>query len=124
MSGSSSASTANIVAGIVQSGSTVTGAIIGGVQNRRANRENLKLAYLARDDELRQQEIINRQTEKSFALKRRELGMSEKESELNRQERKEQVGYNRLQNAANRWADFLNSQITFDQNRLSPLMKR
>jgi hypothetical protein len=46
------------------------------------------------------------------------------EAKLNREERAEERGYNRMQNAADKISDFINWKVSTTGARLSPIISR
>jgi hypothetical protein len=84
----------------------------------------LKLAERVRSDTLKQNAISNQMALSNLALSREGMEFGQKEAALNRQERQEQTGYNRMQNAANKYADYLNMKTSLQASRLSPIFQR
>ncbi len=121
---------ATIIGAIVAAGAGITGGILQNRATEKTNKENFELSEIARSDTLSQQAVQNQQQQQSFGLQQQQLGLNsrqhtfaEKESALNRKERNEERGYNRLQHAADRFSEYLNNKQVLTKNRLSPLMR-
>lgn len=96
-------------------GFTAYSGVKGLQETEEINTEGLAFAEKSRRDILNQNRINNELNEK-------QLSFTKEEAELNRKERAEQTGYNRLQNAANRYGEYLNNKNALTKSRLSPLM--
>jgi len=115
---------ATIIGAIVAAGATIVGGVMQNKATDEANKSNLALAGTVRSDTLEQQKVQNQQTAQSLALSARQIGVTEKENALNRAERTEEKGYNRLQHAADKYAEYLNNKTALTSSRLTPLMNR
>ena len=107
-----------------QVGATIWAGVKTNEAIEEANAEGLKLAERVRSDTLKQNAISNQMALSNLALSREGMEFGQKEAALNRQERQEQTGYNRMQNAANKYADYLNMKTSLQASRLSPIFQR
>jgi Skp family chaperone for outer membrane proteins len=112
-----------IISALIKAGGAVAGGVLSASSQRDANRKNLELASLERADTLKQRAIENKQAAQSLSLSRKGLEFQQSEAALNRKERTEERGYERLQNAADRFAEYLNQKNSMVANRLNPLMR-
>lgn len=115
---------ATIIGAIVAAGASIVGGVMQNKATEKANKTNLALAGTVREDTLQQQAVQNQQTAQSIALSRRQIDIAEKENALNRTERTEEKGYNRMQHAADKYAEYLNNKTALTSARLTPLMNR
>jgi predicted transcriptional regulator len=107
-----------------QAGMTIYSGIKQNQETERINEINQENAEKVYKDEKRQQAFSNNLATMQTAMSRETLDFQEKQAELNRKDQLEQTGYNRLQNAANQFSNYLNSKLTLQNNVLSPLMAR
>jgi predicted transcriptional regulator len=107
-----------------QAGMTIYSGIKQNQETERINEINQENAEKVYKDEKRQQAFSNNLATMQTAMSRESLDFQEKQAELNRKDQLEQTGYNRLQNAANQFSNYLNSKLTLQNNALSPLMAR
>lgn len=107
-----------------QAGMTIYSGIKQNQETERINEINQENAEKVYKDEKRQQAFLNNLATMQTAMSRESLDFQEKQATLNRQDQLEQTGYNRLQNAANRYSNYLNSKLTLQNNALSPLIAR
>lgn len=119
---------ATILSAIVGAGTTLLGGLLQSDAAKEANEKNVQLYEQQRRDTLAQQartEAIGRQQFlENLALNREQLAFQKEEAEKSREEREEERGYNRLQNAANKYTDYLNMNQTLLERRTSPLINR
>jgi len=113
---------ATIIGAIVAAGATIAGGVMTTRAQREANEKNLELANITRSDTLEQQETQNKIQQEQLKLSKQQVEFNQQEAELNREERAEERGYNRMQNAANRYATYLNNKTALQNQRLSPLI--
>jgi predicted transcriptional regulator len=105
-------------------GMTIYSGIKQNQETERINKINQENAEKMFKEEKKQQAFSNNLATMQTAMSRETLDFQEKQAELNRKDRLEQTGYNRLQNAANQFSNYLNSKLTLQNNALSPLMAR
>lgn len=115
---------ATIISGLLSATGTIAGGLMSASAVREANLKNLELAERERADTLKQRNIENVRADKAFSLARQQFEFGKEESALNREERKEQTSYDRLQHAADMYAQFRNDKQALLRNKLSPLMGR
>ena len=106
-----------LISGTLQAGST----IIGGILQARENEKNRKVADQWNTLQYKN-ELEAQQAARSFAERGQKF--TEKESALNRAERTEQKGYDRVQAAYKRAADLLNQNQVMLANRTAPLIRK
>lgn len=111
-----------IISAIIAAGTTVVAGVAQNQQAKKANKEGLKLAGIQREDTLAQQKTQEELNREQLAISRKAQEMQDREAKLSREERTEERGYNRLQNAANRYSQFLNEQNALVQNRMAPII--
>jgi predicted GIY-YIG superfamily endonuclease len=105
-------------------GMTIYSGIKQNQETERINKINQENAEKMFKEEKKQLAFSNNLATMQTAMSRESLDFQEKQATLNRQDRLEQTGYNRLQNAANQFSNYLNSKLTLQNNALSPLMAR
>ena len=105
------------ITGAAEFGATLWAGSKGAEQTERINRESLMFAK-------EEQQYSRKIAEETLAMQRRSQRFQEEETELSRKERQEERGYNRLQNAANKYAEFLNTKTALTSARLNPIMSR
>lgn len=91
---------------------------------KEAENKNYKLfrEQLATEEERYQDS--RRMADKGMRMSAMDTIYQKGEAEQNRAERKEEKGYNRLQNVANKYASILNNSVALKNAKLSPLMSR
>jgi hypothetical protein len=114
---------ATIISGIIAGGTAIAGGVMQNQATDKANSLNLSLAKLTRSDELKQLGVQNKQNQQSYDLSLRGQAFNEATTAQNRADQIEQIGYARLQKAADRYAEYRNSKVALNSARLSPLMK-
>jgi hypothetical protein len=114
---------ATIIGAIVAAGATVAGGVMQNQATEKANGLNLSLAKLTRSDELKQLGVQNKQNQQSYDLSLRGQAFNEATITQNRTDQLEQTGYDRMQHAADKFAEYRNSKVALNSARLSPLMK-
>ena len=114
---SAGSTAAALISGTLSAGST----IIGGILQARENEKNRKVADQWNTLQYKN-ELEAQQAARSFAERGQKF--TEKESALNRAERTEQKGYDRVQAAYKRAADLLNQNQVMLANRTAPLIRK
>lgn len=109
---------------VAQIGATIATGVMQNKETERVNRKNEEIAERNFREEKKQQKFQNMLSSQNLALNRQSLALTEKESALNRAERTEERGYDRMQNAANKYAEYLNSKIGIQSTTLSPIFAR
>lgn len=107
-----------------QVGMTIYSGIKQNQETDRINAANNEIAQRNYEDEKSQRIFSNNLATMASANARRSLDFQEEEADRNRAERAEERGYNRMQNAANRFSDYLNSKVNIQSNTLSPILSR
>jgi hypothetical protein len=102
---------------LAQVGTTIYSGIKGNEEIEKTNVKNEALYESIQKQNLKQQEFQNK-------LNLRTLSFNEEQAELNRKEVEEQKGYNRMQNAANKYAEYVNRNSALTGARLSPIINR
>jgi hypothetical protein len=108
---------ATIIGALITAGAGIAGGVINAKAQKEANQKNVELAMLERSDTQNQLDITNKQNEDQLALQKKQIA-------FNQQQTVEQKGYDRLQHAADMYADFLNRKTALKQANLTPLMQR
>lgn len=114
---------ATIISSIVAAGSSYIAGERQGEAVEAANAQSLRLAKMTRADTLAQQSQQNKFAKQQIGISQRQLAFQEREAGLDRTERAEERGYNRMQKAADRYSQYLNNKQALVQNRMSPLMR-
>jgi hypothetical protein len=105
-------------------GTTIWSGIKQNQETEEINRENRELADELRADAMRQQQFSNQIVSSNLALNKQQQAFTEKMYNQNRQDKLEETGYNRMQNAANKYADYLNSKVGLQGRTLAPIFNR
>ena len=106
---------------------TVTSIIAGILNNQavdKANQQGLALANQQRADTLAQNKILNKQQNRVIGLNEAQFSFQKQEAGLNRGEKTEQTNHDRMKESYDNAVRVLNNQMTFQQNKVSPLLKR
>lgn len=114
---------ATIIGAIVAAGSTIASGILSARSQSEANQLNLALAREQSQAEATMRQLETQQAQQQLGLARKSLALQEKEAAANRAMQAEQTQYNRLQHAADKFAEYRNNKAALLQNRLSPLMR-
>jgi hypothetical protein len=112
------------IVGAAEVATNIVSGVLSNKETERANKENLRLAELAREDKLKQENIQNRFTNKNLGLRSKALRFQMDEAEKDRGERMEEKGYNRMQRAANKFAEYLNFNNAYQGSKLSTILSR
>lgn len=107
-----------------QVGMTIYSGVKQNQETDKINAENRAIAEEEQAIQERQQNFVNQQTLRNYSLNRQQLEFQEEEADKNRTERQEERGYNRMQNAANKYAEYLNTKTGLTSSRLSPIFSR
>lgn len=107
-----------------QVGTTIYSGIKQNQEIEDINRENREIAERNEKLMLKQQAITNALNLRQVGLSERVASFNMREAKLNREEREEERGYNRMQNAAKNFAEYLNSKTAIQGARLSPIITR
>lgn len=112
------------VAGVGEFVATLWGGSKSAKQTEKINEKYLEMykGQLEREEE--QQDFQNAMAEETLAMSKRGMRFNEREAGLNRAEKTEEKGYNRLQNAANKYAEILNKKTALTSARLNPILGR
>lgn len=102
--------------------------LYSGKKQEKETEKSNTLAYETyqqeREDRLDLQREQTQRARESLSLSKRSQKFAEEQAELNREERDEDRGYNRFQNAANRYSQYLNQKAALTSSRLSPMFSR
>lgn len=112
------------ITGAAQFGTTLWAGAKGAKQTEAINKEALEMAEEQERYERGERAKSHRMAQETFAMQKRAQRFQEEQTELAREERIEERGYNRLQNAANKYAEFLNNKVALTSARLNPIMSR
>lgn len=114
---------ATLIGSIIAAGSAGVAGGLNARSQREANEANLSIYNLQRSDQLKQAAVEQKNTEAMLSLNRQQVALTAQEARLNRDERKEQTTYDRLQNAANIYTKILNEQNALNARPLAALGK-
>ena len=103
-------------------GSMVTG-ILNYLETRRANKENLALAHITRQDTLAAQRADIRQSNKTLALNTRQQDFNEQDTLYQRGVAEEQKTYNRSKDQYAAALQTLSTKAGLVRNKTAPLIK-
>lgn len=118
------ATTLMAIVGAAEFGATMWAGAKGAKQTEAINKEALEMAEEQERYERGVRAKQHRMAQETLAMQKRGRRFQEEQAELNREERMEERGYNRLQNAANKYAEFLNNKVALTSARLNPIMSR
>lgn len=122
--GSTFATKLMAILGVAEFGATLWAGSKQAEETRKINRESLEFAKEQQEYERGERKKAHQIATETLAMQKRGQRFQEREAELNREERQEDRGYNRLQNAANKYAEYLNTKTALTSARLNPIMSR
>lgn len=105
-------------------GTTLISGILNLMATQDANEKAAAENAVERQDKLAAQRASDVRLDKATKLAERSQKFSEKEATLNRAERTDQTGYNRMQTAYQRGADLWSQSMNAQQAKVAPLIRR
>jgi glutaminase len=118
---------APIVGPLLSAGSIITAGLLQKNSMENTNAANLRMSEQLRQDELAQKQkemaMAERQNALQYSLERRKLAAELKQVEYTNRKETEATNYNRLQNAADRFSQYVTNKNALLNSRLSPLIK-
>lgn len=108
---------------IVQAGTTIASGIM---QNNEIKRSNDLIEKYYKEETAKQDKLnaqAQKNTERSQALNERAQRFTEQQTNYQNKVAENATNYNRLQNAANRYAEYLNTKTALTANRMSGFQK-
>lgn len=104
---------------ILQAGTTLASGLMGNSAIEDANKKNLELAYIERDDTLKHNKTLADQAQQGINISKQASLWNREQQKIDNARNTDNTNYERLQRAGNRYAEFLSAKSSLKANNLA-----